>query len=384
MERNVKAAVMVEPGRIEIQEFPYPEMEKGAMIVKMEMSGVCGTDKHTFDGRAKQYAGTSAETDTPFPIVPGHENVGIIEEITKEAAEGIEFYGAKLKVGDRITMCPDIVCGKCWYCRNTFGYPWCENIRAYGNAFTSIDAPHLFGGWSEYMYIRPDTFIYKVPDGISPDVAVLAELFTVSCAVDEAKSVYDASSKGFGVSNTVVVQGVGPMGLSCAIKARILGAGDIIVIDKSPFRLNMALECGSDFALNVDETTKEERIAFVKEKTGGRGADLVVESCGIPQAFTEGLDMLRKCGTHIEAGNFVDTGETTININRHITAKNVRMIGVTNHPFTGYGGTLKIFEKYGDRFPFEKIVTHRYKIDEAEKGLKKSTELDTMKVVIEP
>jgi L-iditol 2-dehydrogenase len=181
-----------------------------------------------------------------------------------------------------------------------------------------------------------------------------------------------------------VVQGVGPMGLSCVIKARILGAGDIIVMDKSPFRLNMALECGADFALNIAETTREERIAFVKEKTGGRGADLVVECCGIPQAFTEGLDMLRKCGTHIEAGNFVDTGETTINVNRHITAKNVRMIGVTNHPFTGYGGTLKIFEKYGDRFPFDKIVTHRYKIDDAEEGLKKSTELDTMKVVIEP
>ncbi|MDD5699421.1 MAG: alcohol dehydrogenase catalytic domain-containing protein, partial [Victivallaceae bacterium] len=335
MTQKVKAAVMVEPGRIEIQEFPYPQLkDERAMILKMEMSGVCGTDKHTFEGRSKQYAGTAAETDTPFPIIPGHENVGIVAEIGSIAAKEMEFYGRELKVGDRVTMSPDTVCGKCWYCRNTFGYPRCEHMKAYGNAFSSTQAPYLFGGWAEYMYILPNTFIYKVPDTMPPEVGVLAEVFTVSFAVDRAKEAYSLANEGFGAADTVVIQGVGPLGLGALIKARMLGAGDIIAIDRSAFRLNMAGEFTADYTLNIDTTTREERIAGIMELTHGRGADLVVECTGSPHAVIEGLDMLRKGGTYIEAGNFVDTGTTEININRHLCAKNVRLFGVTNHPFT--------------------------------------------------
>ncbi|MCE5340895.1 MAG: zinc-binding dehydrogenase [Planctomycetaceae bacterium] len=382
---KVKAAVMTGPGRIEIQKFPYPVLhEEGSMIVRMEMSGVCGTDKHTFEGRSKQYAGTPAETDTPFPIIPGHENVCIIEEICQKSGKKFDFYGQELKVGDRITMCPDIICGKCWYCRNTFGYPWCEHIKAYGNAYSSMQSPYLFGGWAEYMYLMPETFVYKVPDGMKPEVAVLTELFTVSYAVDRAKEVYSLANEGFGAGDTVVVQGVGPMGLGCLLKSRILGAGDIIAIDKSDFRLNMAKDFGADYLLNFGSSSREERIAIVKEKTHGRGADIVVECTGSPQALVEGLEMLRKGGTYIEAGNFVDTGTVELNVNRYLCAKNVRLIGVSNHPFTHYGPVLKLMDKYSKMFPFDKVVTHRYKIDEAEAGLKKSVELDTMKVVIEP
>ena len=385
MGKTVKAAVMTGPGKMEIQNFPYPELnDDRAMILKMEMSGVCGTDKHTFEGRSKQYAGTSAETDTPFPIIPGHENTGIVAEIGKIARKEMEFYGMELKEGDRVTMSPDLVCGKCWYCRNTYGYPWCEHMKAYGNAFPSTEKPYLFGGWSEYMYILPGTFVYKVPDGMAPEISVLTELFTVSYAVDRAKEAYSLANEGFGAADTVVIQGVGPMGLAALTKSRILGAGDIIAVDKSDFRLNMAKEFTADYTLNIDKTSREKRIARVMELTHGRGADLVVECTGSPHAVIEGLDMLRKGGTYIEAGNFVDTGTTQININRHLCAKNVRLFGVTNHPFTHYGQSLKLMEKYSKVFPFEKFVTHHYKIDDAEKGLRRSFDADTMKVVIEP
>ena len=385
MKKTVKAAVMTGPGKIELQKFPYPVLhQEGSMIVRMEMSGVCGTDKHTFEGRSKQYAGTPAETDTPFPIIPGHENVGIIEEILQSSGKKHDFYGQELRVGDRITMCPDIICGKCWYCRNTFGYPWCEQIKAYGNAYSSVLEPYLFGGWAEYIYLMPETFVYKVPDGMSADVAVLTELFTVSYAVDRAKEVYSLANEGFGAADTVVVQGVGPMGLGCLFKSRILGAGDIIAIDKSDFRLNMAKDFGADYVLNLDKTSREERVQAVKDLTDGRGADVVVECAGSPAALVEGLEMLRKGGTYIEAGNFVDTGEVSLNVNRYLCAKNVRLIGVSNHPFTHYGPVLKLMDKYSKVFPFNKVVTHRFKIDQAEVGLRKSTELDTMKVIIEP
>jgi L-iditol 2-dehydrogenase len=209
-------------------------------------------------------------------------------------------------------------------------------------------------------------------------------LFTVSYAVDRAKESYSLANEGFGAADTVVIQGVGPMGLAALTKSRILGAGEIIAIDKSDFRLNMAKEFTADHALNIDKTSREERIEYVKELTHGRGADLVVECTGSPHAVIEGLDMLRKGGTYIEAGNFVDTGTTQININRHLCAKNVRLFGVTNHPFTHYGQSMKLMEQYKKTFPFEKFVTHRYKIEDAEKGLRRSFEADTMKVVIEP
>jgi L-iditol 2-dehydrogenase len=372
---------MAAPGKLEIREFPTPKLAPGSLLVKMEMSGICGTDKHTFEGRSKQYAGTPAETDTPFPIVPGHENVGIIADAGGEIKD---FYGEELKAGDRITWCPDLICGQCWYCRNTFGYPWCEQVKAYGNAFTSDEPPHLTGGWAEYMYLFPGTFTFKVPSDVPPEVAVLTEVFAVSYAVDRAKECYSLANEGFGGGATVVVQGVGPMGLMCLIKSRILGAGDIVAVDKSDYRLEMAQKCGANYALNLGTTSKAERLAFVKDLTNGRGADLVVECAGSPQAFVEGLELARKGGTYIEAGNFVDTGEATLNVNRHITAKNIRLFGVTNHPFTGYGASLKLMQRYRGVFPFEKIVTDRYPLEKAAEGLSHSCKLEAMKVVITP
>lgn len=380
----IKAAVMTEPGRIEIRSYPYPKLERGAALIRMELSGICGTDKHTYLGETWQYAGSASERSTPFPIIPGHENVGIVEEIDDVGVESLEFNGARLRPGDRVTMCPDVICGRCWYCRNTFGYPFCENVRGYGTGFSCAEPPHLFGGWAEYLYAMPGVFLYKVPEGIGPEVAVLTELFTVSYAVDRAKEMYSLANEGFGAGDTVVVQGIGPMGLFCLIKARILGAGEIIAIDRSDYRLEMARAFSADHRLNLDETSSEERVDFVRSRTGGRGADLVVECAGVPEAVPEGLEMLRKGGTYIEAGNFVDVGGTEINIHRHLCSKNVRLFGVTNHPFTGYETSLRLMERYGSRFPFERIVTHRFPLKDAEVALKRSMALDTMKVVVEP
>src|SRR3990167_4006873 len=102
MFKKIRAAVLVKPGKIEVQEFPYPKLEEGALLMMVEMSGICGTDKHTYQGETKQYAGTEAEMDTPFPIIQGHENVGVIAEITKSARKNIEFYRQELREGDRI------------------------------------------------------------------------------------------------------------------------------------------------------------------------------------------------------------------------------------------------------------------------------------------
>ena len=111
---SVQAAVVSGPGTIALERFPDPRLSPGEALVRMELSGICGTDKHIFRGEGVLYAGTMMETTPGFPVIPGHENVGVIEEIGAEARTQLEFYGQRLEPGDRIVMCPDVVCGRCW------------------------------------------------------------------------------------------------------------------------------------------------------------------------------------------------------------------------------------------------------------------------------
>ena len=384
MAKSCRAAVMVRPGKIEIQEFPFPELKDGALLLEVEICGICGTDKHTWRGENKQYAGTEAESDTPFPIIPGHEVIGVVTEINDRKKPRLDYNGERLRVGDRIALCPDVICGECYDCRHTFAFPWCENLRGYGNAFTSAEPPHLFGGWAEYMYILPNAFVYKVPDGLPSRVAVMVELMAVSYNLDKVQEFFTLSGEGFAVGNTVVIQGAGPMGICHIIKARMMGAGDIIVTDRSDFRLNLAKEFGADYVLNVDQTTAKERIELVRSVTHGRGADIVAECAGIADVVPEGIEMLRKGGFYIEAGNFVEMGEVSLSPHRHFCSKNIRLIGMTNHPFTGYTPSMKMMQKQAHLFPFEKFVTHEYPLAQTEQAMLKSLEPDCMKVVVVP
>lgn len=381
---TVRGAVLVAPGRYEVQRFPRPELPDGALLMQVELSGICGTDKHTYLGETKQYAGTPAETDTPFPIIQGHENVGIVAEITPAAAERIEFSGRKLSVGDRITMCPDVVCGHCHECRHVMGYVWCENSECYGNSFTSATAPHLLGGWAEYLYVRPDTFVYKVPDGLSPRVAVLAELMACTASLDKVKEFSSYALEGFNSGDTVVVIGTGPLGLLHVAKADMMGAGQIIATDLSAYRLEWARRCGAEITLDVTATTPEERIAAVRAATGGRGADVVLHMANSPASFIEGIEMLKRGGLMLEMGNFADTGEVSMNIHRHVCSKNIRLVGLTNHPSTGYHPALRLLERYADRYPFEEMVTHTFGLDEVDTAMRTSMSPESMKVAIAP
>src|SRR5918994_1764796 len=232
MSESVRPAVLVAPGRYEVQEFPRPTLPDGAALVRMEMSGICGTDKHTFAGETKQYAGTPAESDTPF----------------------------------RITHCPDVVCGRCYPCTHVQGYVWCDRSQCYGNSFTSAEAPHLLGGWAEYLYLRPDTLVYKVPSRLSPRVAVLAELMACAASLDKLKEFSSYALEGFNSGDTVMVIGAGPLGLLHVAKADMMGAGQIIASDLSAYRLDWARRCGADETLDVTATSSAERIERVRER----------------------------------------------------------------------------------------------------------------------
>jgi threonine dehydrogenase-like Zn-dependent dehydrogenase len=378
---TVRAAVILAPGHIEVQTFPFPEEEPGAVLVKMEMSGICGTDKHTFSGYTAQYVGTEHERNIPFPVIPGHENVGRIAWIGPSPQSLSDFYGLPLQEGDRVVVAPNLVCGHCYYCRHGFEYYYCANLEDYGNSLSAANPPHLFGGWADYLYVLPGSYLFKVPEDLPSEIAVLTELMGVTTGLDKAKQFSAVDCEGFRFGDTVVIQGVGPLGLCHVMKARMLGAGDIIVIDRSKFRLKMALELGADHALNLNETNPRERLKIVRELTNGRGADLVVECAGVPEAVSEGLELLRPGGFYVECGNFSDMGPVPISPHL-LCSKNVRLIGVNGEAATAYGPSMQALRRYRQHYPVHKVVTHRYPVEQAESALRLSMTDDCMKVVI--
>jgi threonine dehydrogenase-like Zn-dependent dehydrogenase len=384
MSKTVKAVVMVAPGKVEVQELPYPDhLEPGAAIVKMEMSGICGTDKHAFKGEVTLYGGTESEQDMVFPTVHGHENSGIIVEMNGKGSE-IEYSGKELKVGDRVTNCPNVICGECWYCRSVHGYPFCAKHQGIGMTYYSNQFPYIVGGWGEYMYLPPKAWVYKVPEHISVEYACLVELFVVAAMLDRAKEYAAYAGKGFHFGDTVAVQGSGPIGMMMIAKARMLGAGKIIALDQMDKKLEMSKEFGADLVINTKNYTDEQLVQIIRDETEGRGADVVCETVGQPYVLKVGLEMLRRGGTYLETGNFADTGTVALNVHRHIAAKNVLIWGQTNHPHDGYYVALDMMWRHRNEFPFEKLITHRFKYDQAKEALKKSFEEDSLKVVFTP
>ena len=376
---SVLAATLVEPGRYELREFPLPEPAAGCVLVKMEMSGICGTDKHAYQGFITQYG----ERKLEFPLIQGHENVGTIAAIGGDG-NYTDFEGIPLQVGDRVVVGSNVSCGHCYYCRHDFPYYCCENTLDYGNLLNAKNPPHLFGGWSQYLYVLPGSFLVKVPEDLPSEVAVLTEIFAVSVGLDRAKQMSAFPNESFRFDDTVVVLGVGPLGMCFLMKARMLGAGTIIAVDLSDHRLNFAKRLGADHAVSAAKTSQAERLQIVRDLTHGRGADLVVECAGVPQAVPEGLEMLRVSGLLVEAGNFSDLGEISLSPHRHLCAKNARILSVGGEEPAAYGPSMRQMVRYLKHYPLREFVSHRFALRDVESAVRKSIEADSMKVVLEP
>jgi threonine dehydrogenase-like Zn-dependent dehydrogenase len=377
--QTVLAATLVEPGRYELREYPLPDPAPGCVLVKMEMSGICGTDKHTFQGYTTQYGDKHIE----FPLIQGHENVGTVAAIGGDGAYS-DFEGIPLRPGDRVVVGANVSCGECYYCRHDFPYYCCEKMADYGNSLNAKNPPHLFGGWSQYMYIVPGSFLVKVPDDLPSEVAVLTEIFAVSVGLDRAKQMSVFPSESFRFDDTVVVLGAGPLGLCFLMKARMLGAGNIIAVDLSEYRLNFAKKLGADYLINASSTSPSDRLQIVKDLTYGRGADVVIECAGVPAAVPEALQMMRISGLLVEAGNFSDLGEISFSPHRHLCAKNARILAVGGEEPAAYGPSMRQMARYQKHYPLREFVSHRYRLQDVDAAVHKAIEPESIKVVLEP
>jgi len=377
---RVRAAVTERPGSIRLRDFPLPEPEPGAVVMKMHYSGICGTDKHTFRGESKQYAGTPHERDIVYPLICGHENVG---EVAATGGDVFDSEGRRLKVGDRIVPGANVACGRCHFCRNAYPYYMCENMQDYGNSLHCGPAPHLFGGWAEYLYILPNTPIFSVPDDLPDSVAVLTEIMSVTHGIETAQSLLGLVG-GARFANSVAVLGLGPLGLCHLIKARLLGATRLIATDRFVSRLELAGAFGATLTLNVDDTEMPERVAAARSHTAGLGPDIVLDCSGFPSTFVEALRMVRPGGVVVEAGTFVDMGPVSVNPNSDICTRNVNVLGVGGETATSYLPSMRLMAANLARFPFDRIVTHRVALDDAQAAVELAQTDAAMKVVIAP
>lgn len=364
--KEVRAAVTVGTGVMEMRSFPYPDMDKDSAIIRVDMTGVCGTDRHIFKGDATKVRGKSL-----FPFIEGHEIIGTIVEIGQGAARSMEASRQVLKEGDRVAVAVEVNCGTCWYCKNMYDNITCENqVMAYGVHPTADTPPYLRGGFAEYMYIFPNSTLFKIPEDMTTEVAVFVEEMAVAySALARATSPYPAVKEGFGPGDSVAILGNGPLGVLHGIMAKIQGAGLAIATDLADLRLDLAKSLYADTTVNAKVTPRSERVRKVKEMTGGIGADLVVEAAGDPEVFLEACEMARKGGTVVEVGNWVDTGQTVpLNVMQHISSKNLHIHGLYHCGYK-WGPVLKVMREHSNRFAFDKLITHRMSLEQVAKDM---------------
>lgn len=362
---TIRAAVMTAPNEpIDIWQLDDPEIEPGGMLVETVASEVCGTDVHLLHGRL---------AGVPYPIVPGHVSVGRVLELREVDADAL---GTPLSAGDLVTFY-DVhnICGKCFFCTVTKQSNRCPSRRVYGITDSAHDGP--LGGWAERIYLKPDVRVVKIPEHLSTDKVIGG-----GCGMFTGFGAVERSTVTLG--DTVVVQGSGAVGLSAAAFAALKGATTVIVIGAPAQRLELATALGADVVLSIESDAPEYRAQTVRDLTGGRGADVVIEACGNPDAVPEGLHILRDGGNYVIVGHYTDAGTIEINPHRDINRAHADIRGQWGTEFSHVARALTVLAKHHDRLPFERIIGARYGLEEADKALADVEGLRVTKAIMDP
>ncbi len=371
---QVQAAVMLQPGQIEIREFEKPSPADDALLLQVDRVGICGSDKHMYLGH----------TALQFPVIPGHEVVGTVAEIGKNANQVMNVMGGPIKAGDRVTVVPGSKnCGRCYYCLHVPGRPTlCTGRTIYGFS-NSETPPYLNGEFSEYTYIHGNSWVYKMPESVPEEIRVLTEPVAVATrAVERACAPgLPQVGDGYSIGNRVAVLGCGPIGLLVIAVLRDSGAGTIIATDLVESRLDMAKQMGADVVINVGDTTPEERVEQIQDLTNGVGADIAIECAGIPAVFSEALDVVRRGGKVIEVGHYTDSGDIRVRPHQ-ICNKDLDVCGVWAYPQIQFQTALDFLQI--TRAPLHELITHHLPLHQLEKGIDMLGQEGVYKVVIEP
>lgn len=277
------AAVLVEPRKFDLRQVEIPAAGRDEVLIRVTRTGICGTDVHIFSGH---YAADR------LPLVPGHEFCGTVAVVGRDVRH--------LTEGQAVVADINIGCGTCYWCRRN------EILNCPLMTQVGIGRD---GAFAEYVVV-PARLVIPVPDGMAPELQALAE--PVACVIRAARK----ARLSFGQS--VVVLGAGPIGNLHVQMLRLCGAAPIIVADLSAARCQMALAVGADAAISDPAALKAEVLA----RTGGRGADLVIESAGSPRLYALAFDLIRK-GGHVAFFGITGPGDTVpVDILRTVLEEN--------------------------------------------------------------
>lgn len=343
----------------------HAAVEPGAVLVRTEMAGVCGTDVHLWKG----------ELPISLPVILGHETVGRIESLAGHVER--DWAGQRLHMGDRVTWTPGLTCGACYYCAEKRIPTRCLNRKAYGITQTCGAPPHFLGGYAEFHYLKPRSNIFRLPDDLPTESVIGA-----GCALNTA--FHGIERTGIGLDDIVVVQGAGPVGIAALAVAKSAGAAKVIVIGAPRRRLEMATRFGADHVIDIEEArAPAERIAAVRDLAHSYGADVVLECVGAPAVVNEGLEMCRDGGKYLILGHYCDAG--TVAWNPHVvTRKQLSVFGSWSSEPRHMKMALDFLRATRKQFPFDEMVSHRFSLERANEALAASASGQATKSVIEP
>ncbi|MGI8558620.1 MAG: zinc-binding dehydrogenase, partial [Solirubrobacteraceae bacterium] len=343
-----RAVTFQAPGEVRVEERPEPELlAEDDAIVRVDASGICGSDLHIYHGRVSIEPG--------FTI--GHEFVGEI------LAVGAAVHG--LTAGDRVLGCYCTACATCFHCLRG-EYHKCDEGRVFGHGAM---LGNLQGTQAEQVLVpHANLTLRRVPDGLSDEVALFAG--------DVAGTGYHAvQSAALGAGEACAVIGLGPVGLCAVQAARAAGAAQVFAVDRVPERLRMAESFGA-VPLHLEE---DDVRAAVKQATSGRGVDVAVDAVGHPSALDLAVRLARKAGTVSLTGVYAERAEVHLGL---IWIKALKLVGGHANVIAHVDPVLAML-KAGVLDP-EPLVTHHMKLDEAAEAYAIYDRREALKIVLTP
>lgn len=358
------AAVMPGPSEpIRLQQVAAPTLAPGSALLEVLYSEVCGTDVHIHHGRL---------AGVPFPIIPGHVSVGVIRELPT-SIEDVD--GRPFAVGDVVTFL-DVhgTCHRCYECLVTKQTTRCPQRRVYGITYGAREG--LLGGWAEALWMKPGVHMLRLPEGLDAETFIGGGcgLVTAMHAVERA---------GLRLGHSVVVLGAGPVGQSAIALAALGGADPVIAIGAPASRLEFAQRMGATHVIDLD-MPHQERVTMVKRLTGGRGADVVIEAAGAPEAVTQALDLVRDGGRVVVCGQYTSAGSTTIDPHAQVNRKHLEVHGCWGSDFSHLYRAVHVAARNANRVPWREMIGARFSLDQANEALRAVEHRDVTKAVIVP
>lgn len=319
--------------------FDVPSPPPGGLTVACTYGGICGTDLHLARGHL----------DVPTPLVLGHEGMGTVHELGAGTAHDAE--GHRLDVGDTVMWASSISCGRCQACRLWREPTLCSNRRTYGVNRPTTEGSPLRGSWADFITLEPGTTVIR----LFPDIDPLAAMSFACAGPTMIHAMWERRPVRLG--ETVVVQGSGPVGLAAAALAQLAGAR-VVLVGGPPARLAMAraVGIGDDHLEVVESGNVAGALELVLALTEGRGADLVVECTGVPEAVEQGTRMVRRGGSYLIVGQYTDSGSVWFKPHQ-IVYRQLHVIGSWAFSGAHLNEYVRILPALTRRFDLRRLVT---------------------------